>query len=459
MKSKHLIVVLLAALCSLASFAPYVAGNTGLVFVEPEVQRTGDAAQGYNYLTTGNYLRSGLPYELFIKARGTSQTNYLHRTGRNATVEHGYNVVAGADSIHMVVPTCLQCHATTFEGQFVLGLGNAQADFTTMSKQESKVAMLKMLQVTAPAKYAAAAPFIKSLQATGSAIETEVRGVNPADKLAAVLAAHRDPVTLRWTDKPLIDIPTETIPTDVPAWWLLKKKNAMFYTGFGRGDFTRFLMMSNLLTVSDTAEAADVRSHFGDVLAYIYSLQPPPYPRAVNPELAMRGRDVFDRQCSGCHGTYGEGGTYPNLLVPGNIINTDSALYLANQQASPFLAWFTKSWFAQGENPARLVPFAGYIAPPLDGVWITAPYLHNGSVPTIEAVLCSKLRPAYWSRNFDSSQYDYDHLGWQYVQHQQPDGKNVYNTTLKGYGNYGHYFGDALSEQERKAVMEYLKTL
>ena len=70
--------------------------------------------------------------------------------------------------------------------------------------------------------------------------------------LAALLVSHRDPQTLQWSDKNLLPLPNEIIPTDVPAWWLLKKKNAMFYNGFGRGDFGRFLMASNLLTVTDT---------------------------------------------------------------------------------------------------------------------------------------------------------------------------------------------------------------
>ena len=62
--------------------------------------------------------------------------------------------------------------------------------------------------------------------------------------------------------------------------------------------------------------------------------------------------------------------------------------------------WYNRSWFSKGDHPAKLVPFNGYIAPPLDGVWITAPYFHNGSVPTIEAVLNSKFRPTYWTRDF-----------------------------------------------------------
>ena len=41
----------------------------------------------------------------------------------------------------------------------------------------------------------------------------------------------------------------------------------------------------------------------------------------------------------------------------------------------------------------------------------------------------------------------------------RPRGTAVYNTKLPGYGNYGHKFGDNLTERERKAVIEYLKTL
>ena len=71
----------------------------------------------------------------------------------------------------------------------------------------------------------------------------------------------------------------------------------------------------------------------------------------------------------------------------------------------------------------------------------------------------SKLRPKYWERNFNDPRYDYDKVGWQYQSLEKPGGSTVYNTELPGYGNYGHYFGDELTDAERKAVIEYLKTL
>ncbi len=155
-----------------------------------------------------------------------------------------------------------------------MGLGNSTIDFTRGEKLDPKNAATaeKILKNLDSKKYEAAEPFLRVVKGIGGQLHTEVRGVNTADRLAALLASHRDPKTFRWSDRPLLPIPAQVIPTDVPAWWMLKKKNAMFYNGFGRGDFSRFLMASNLLTVNDTAESREVDAHFNDVLAYINSI-------------------------------------------------------------------------------------------------------------------------------------------------------------------------------------------
>jgi mono/diheme cytochrome c family protein len=424
-------------------------------------QRSGDAAEGYRYLVTGDYIKSGIPYDYFLMGFGKTATNLLHRDSLNAQVNHAYTAVKAANGEVIVAPNCLQCHAQVFDGRLYVGLGNSMIDFTDRKKLNSRGAIVaeKMLAKGDQRKFEAAEPFIRSMKAIGDELYTEVRGVNSADRLADLLVAHRDPQTLRWSDRPVMDVSGTVVPTDTPPWWLLKKKHAMFYNGFGRGDFGRFLMASNLLTVSDSSEAREVDSHFNDVLAYIYSIQPPKYPRPVNTVLARKGGVLYVQYCAKCHGNNGAGKDYPNLLIPASLIGTDSLLYKSNFQSPQFIAWFNKSWFAQGDHPARLEPFDGYIAPPLDGIWITAPYLHNGSVPTLEGVLNSKARPTYWSRDFDDPQYDYVNVGWKYADEASPRGSAVYNTTLPGYGNYGHRFGDRLTEPERKAVIEYLKTL
>jgi hypothetical protein len=187
--------------------------------------------------------------------------------------------------------------------------------------------------------------------------------------------------------------------------------------------------------------------------------------------LAAQGKTVFEATCSRCHGTYGPGGAYPNLWVQLSEIGTDPMLASGSTQfAGVYVQWFNESFY--GEK-ARLDPQPGYVAPPLDGIWATAPYLHNGSVPTIAALLDSSTRPAYWSRKYDangvydSNDYDDARVGWNFtaVDHGQADENDpikkihIYDTTLPGYGNGGHTFGDPLSAADRAAVIEYLKTL
>ncbi|HEX4374175.1 MAG TPA: hypothetical protein VHZ50_12815 [Puia sp.] len=428
------------------------------VTIPASPQRSGNADKGYNYLVTGDYLKSGIPYNYFKLAYGKNNSSFLKRDNINADISYEYTAVKAPNGEIVVAPNCLQCHAQVFDNKLIIGLGNSTVDFTGGQKLNPKnfeVAENFLLKAD-PKKYQAAEPFFKVAKAISGQLHTQVRGVNAADRLAALLAAHRDPQTFKWNNKQMMDIPDEVIPSDVPAWWLLKKKHGMFYNGFGRGDFGKFLMASNLLTVNDTSESAEVDKHFNDVLAYINSLQPPKYPHPINKQLAKEGGVLYVRSCARCHGN---GDEYPNLLIPESTIKTDSFLYKSNYQNPQFVEWFNSSWFAQGDHPAKLQPFNGYIAPPLDGIWITAPYFHNGSVPTLEAVLNSKLRPKYWSRNFDDPQYDHEKVGWKYSVLNKPGGTTVYNTTLRGYGNYGHYYGDNLTDKERKAILEYLKTL
>jgi len=457
---KFFVVLVIAAVCLSFHSVLFNSGDDP-VAIPPEKQRSGDAVAGFKYLTTGDYLRSGIPLSYFKMGFPKSSLNYLNRDGYNSDIPYDYTVVSAANGEPIVAPNCMQCHAQVFNGKLIMGLGNSTVDFSHGQKLDPQKAAAaeKILKNLDPKKYEAAEPFLRVVKAIGGQMYTQVRGVNTADRLAALLASHRDPKTFRWSEKALLEVPAEVIPTDVPAWWMLKKKNAMFYNGFGRGDFSRFLMASNLLTVNDTSESREVDAHFNDVLAYINSIKPPLYPEPVNKSLVRQGGILFVQNCSKCHGSYGRDGKFPNLLIPESEIQTDSFLYKSNYQSYQFIEWFNNSWFAMGDHPARLEPFNGYIAPPLDGVWITAPYLHNGSVPDLETVLDSKKRPRYWSRDFEKPIYDYNKLGWKYQTHDSTQGTRVYNTDLPGYGNYGHTYGDKLTNKERKAVIEYLKTL
>ncbi|HEY0433505.1 MAG TPA: hypothetical protein VGC95_06510, partial [Chitinophagaceae bacterium] len=331
--------------------------------IPPSPQRVGNADTGYHYIITGDYVNSGIPLNLYNAGFKKEKENYLQRTGRNVGIQYNLNVVKAPNGEDIIVPNCFQCHAEMFNGQLVPGLGNSIGDFTKQKNVRSNAKLLLSYLRLNPKKYEAAREALTVAKEIGDDFYPEIVGANPADRLTALLVSHRDPVTLAWNDRSSVDLPDEVIPSDVPAWWLLKKKNAMFYNGFGRGDFGKFLMGSSLLTITDTVHAAAVDAHMPDVLAYIYSLQAPKYPKAVDQSLASKGKVIFENTCSSCHGTYGNAGQYPNLLIPESIIGTDSLLNKTNYQYSNLIDWYNQSWFSKGDHRATLTPFNGFIAP------------------------------------------------------------------------------------------------
>jgi mono/diheme cytochrome c family protein len=279
------------------------------------------------------------------------------------------------------------------------------------------------------------------------------------------LMAHRDPRTLRWYEEPrLAPPPREPLPTAVPPWWRMQKKHAMFYHGGGQGDHVSYMMLKSLVCTDDLEEARMIDEWFTHVRAYIASIEPPEWPYPVDEQLAAEGQQVFVQHCSACHGTYGDDWTYPNLVIGLDEVGTDPAYALQAVGAERFIRWFNESFYGRG---AHARPAPGYVAPPLDAVWATAPYLHNDSVPSLAALLDSSKRPTYWRHRSEPREYDQDALGWRFetLEHGKEgaadanEARTIYDTTRDGYGNGGHTFGDALDDRERRALLEYLKTL
>ena len=434
-------------------------------FLEPAAQRNGDAVTGYQYLIYGDYVSSGLPLATYRAARGTS-TEDLQRTGDSAGIRYDYNVIE-RNGIKMAVPQCLNCHAQKLFGQIVVGLGDATVDF--VGSQRTTVlaadAYLKDKHGEASPTYQAFLPFKQGSLAIADEITTDVRGVNSANKLFAVLAAHRDPVTLAWTETPNTVIPAGVFAADVPAWWHLKKKHALYAGGIGQGDFGRLSSASGMLTLRTIDYAASEDAKFPDLMAWIRTIEAPNYPFPVNAALAQSGAAVFATHCERCHGTYAATAqatdTYPNLLVDLDYVGTDGAMVESYATQPEFLDWYNLSWYATGANKANLIYNHGYVAPPLDGIWATAPYLHNASVPSLETLLNSQTRPTFWKRSFGTEITDYDQaaVGWKYQTPTAQLDSETYDTTKWSYGNGGHTFGDVMTADERAAVIEYLKTL
>lgn len=108
-------------------------------------------------------------------------------------------------------------------------------------------------------------------------------------------------------------------------------------------------------------------------------------------------------------------------------------------------------------NPKQLT-VAMYKARPLNGVWASAPYLHNGSVPTLAQMLTP---PAERTKRFfvGTRQYDPVDVGFRQLEAEGDVGYFAFDTSLRGNANTGHPFGTDLSADEKRQLIEYLKTL
>ncbi len=106
----------------------------------------------------------------------------------------------------------------------------------------------------------------------------------------------------------------------------------------------------------------------------------------------------------------------------------------------------------------------GYYAPPLDGIWSTAPYLHNGSVQTLAGVIDPTKRLKTWTCSMvNDADFDMQNVGWKDVPGEVSadlnGGFGVFDSTQPGNSIAGHTYGAALSDDDKAAVLEYLKTL
>ena len=250
---------------------------------------------------------------------------------------------------------------------------------------------------------------------------------------------------------------------DAPPWWYLKKKTALYADAGVKGDFTRAIMQFTM----GEPNGEKIRSwetEFKDNLAYLKSIEPPKYPLSIDQNVASEGKRVFETTCSVCHGTYGPNGKYPNKVIPIEVVGTDPTRL--TKLTKEFRDYYKQTWFGKSGEHGYEYP-TGYVAPPLDGVWASAPYFHNGSVPTLYGVLTANARPKYFRRIGGAKEYDAKDMGLKVEALNAPAPKDapaearrrVVDTTLQGLTNQGHPFGFKLSEKEKRQVIEYLKTL
>ena len=283
--------------------------------------------------------------------------------------------------------TCMLCHAgrEPGSGRLNIGLPNTVVDMATFLDDLYRVRGT----------------------GAGGAFFNMTRGRTNATFFSHALLMQRDPdLSLRKTPA-AIGFPAFA-DEDAPAWWNLRPRQSLYVDGALQGPFHRAIMQFAMQGNPDGAAIRSWESDFVDILAYLKSTQAPKYPWPIDRTAAAAGRSVFDRNCASCHGTYGSQPIYPDRVVPIGVIGTDPARLQAVTPA--FRNYLGKSWFGGLSSARDVAP--GYVAPPLNGIWATAPYLHNGSVPTLYGILTEAARPQIFRRVGDFRAYDTRDVGW-----------------------------------------------
>jgi hypothetical protein len=117
-----------------------------------------------------------------------------------------------------------------------------------------------------------------------------------------------------------------------------------------------------------------------------------------------------------------------------------------------------KQAFQVTGNAAAAAPSNLYKARPLNGVWATAPYLHNGSVPSLVELLkqdTDRVKEFY----VGSWVFDPVNVGVTSVAEEGGVPMFLFKTSIVGNSNAGHNFGTTLTAEQKKQLIEYLKSL
>ncbi len=198
------------------------------------------------------------------------------------------------------------------------------------------------------------------------------------------------------------------------------------------------------------------------VADWAWELKPPEYPFHIDSTQSDQGKILYRQYCADCHAD----DTFRRGQVVGTRVG-GAPTPLAEIGTDPFrlhsytYTFATNQYGLYPDSKYRFNHFRktnGYANAPLDGIWARAPYLHNGSVPTMRDLLEPPAsRPARFYRGYDV--YDQERLG--FVYNVAADGKYkyfLYDTKLPGNGNGGHLYGTQLSPEEKDAIVEYMKT-
>lgn len=324
--------------------------------------------------------------------------------------------------------TCLSCHADRVAGELIVGGSNGTVEWEALAGDLTILAGLAGFAAPLSLEGFSAAP-----------------GTHDAWGLGFELAAQEDPAA---------DLNDDMGFQQSPAWWSRRYKQALYLDGSGSATGRNTMAAMYLGYGATLPQIQAMGPDLDDAWATMVTLPVPAWRLTeIDADRADRGEGVFDEHCAECHGHYtgDHDRTFPDRVED---VGTDPVRH-ENMRAveADFL---NASWFGEG---GEFRDTDGYLAPVLHGVWATPPYFHNGAVPTLWDVLDSTGRPTVWRRSGNGrADYDEAKVGLR-VEVVEPGAAGAYDTRQRGLDNGGHPFGDGLSDDDRWAVIEFLKGL
>jgi hypothetical protein len=405
--------------------------------------------------------------------------------------------------------SCAACHSGQLFGKSVLGLTNRfpranefflkgkeltasldinlVAPLAGMSKQDKEI-LLRLKQNV---------PYIEGRKPLNRGLDTSLAHVALSLSHRAEDAwATKDPeIAAHPRPNPLQGQPGDSKPA---VWWNLKYKNKWLSDGSvvsGNPIYTNILWneIGRGTDLHELDDWMDQNTPKLDALTTaVFASEAPLFfdffdPQKFDIEGAKRGQKTFQRSCAGCHGTYQKGWdndpTHPNLRFQ---MATTQVIYHSN---TPVVDVGTDPWryrgmtaFADGLNGlalsqklgVRIVPQAGYVPPPLVGIWARWPYFHNNSVPTLcDLLTVSEQRPVtFYAGEAISPKDDFDATCNGYPQGQKTpkswkqNAEAMVDTRVQGVSNRGHDQGififdgrESLTSTQKQDLIKFLQTL
>jgi mono/diheme cytochrome c family protein len=257
----------------------------------------------------------------------------------------------------------------------------------------------------------------------------------------------------------MIEVPMDDSigPTDIPSIWNLKKYDrpgtSLNWAGDSHDKYSVIIDSALGLLGAAPKDNEEFLAEVQWLQDYLSEKPPPKYPFSIDSAKSEAGKTVFDRECATCHASERAGARMPLAVV-----NTDPERLWTWKKEHAVAANRVVSGFGIERKGLVEEDLIGYNAVHLDGLWLRAPYLHNGSVPTLRDMLKPPgERPTVFWRGYDV--YDPVNVGFVSTGPQAERAGTRFAVSERSNGNGGHLFGTTLAESEKETLIEYLKTL